>query len=120
MVWMIGSDEESAALEELSSASDRAAAILAAVIVENRLTDALKKILHDDTKVANEMFRSSGPVGVFSAKIDLAFLVGLCSADARRELVTVKDIRNAFAHSLAVTDFNTQKIENLTLEPQTR
>ena len=45
---------------------------------------------------------------MFSNKIDLAFLLGLLTKEAHRDLKTMKDIRNKFAHNLEVKDFQSQ------------
>lgn len=110
MSWMLFNDEESDAVRELYKSSDRAAAIMAATIVENRLTAAIKHRFNPHIAVQKEMFRSSGPLGSFSAKIKLAYLMGLCSDEAYNDLEIMKEIRNRFAHRLDVKDFNSQRI----------
>ena len=67
---------------EIESGSDRAAAIIAAAFVEDHLASAIKARFHPDEKLLNETFRSTGPLGSFSAKISFAFLIGLCSKEA--------------------------------------
>jgi hypothetical protein len=114
MVWYLVSGEEQNAIETLNRESDRSAAIVAATIVERRLTSSLISFLHPNTNITGQFFRTSGPLGSFANKIDLAFLTGLCGADAHRDLVTMKDIRNAFAHLLSVSNFKSQKISDLT------
>jgi DNA-binding MltR family transcriptional regulator len=102
-----------AAFEDIDNSNDRAAAILAAAILEDHLAIALKKRFHEDEKILNETFRSSGPLGSFSAKINMAFLVGLCSKATCKELHTIKDIRNEFAHKGLTMDFNSQRVRDL-------
>jgi hypothetical protein len=88
---------------------------VAGTIVELTLTAALKAFLHPNEDITNELFRSTGALGVFATKIDLGFLTGLYGKDAHRDLVTMKDIRNRFAHSLAVKDFKSQQIRALAM-----
>lgn len=114
MVWHLVSEDEQRAIESLYRESDRSAAIVAATIVEARLASSLVSFLRKDKNITGQLFRTSGPLGSFSNKIDLALLVGLCGQDVHRELATMKDIRNAFAHLLSVSDFNSQKIADLT------
>jgi DNA-binding MltR family transcriptional regulator len=114
MVWYLVSAEEQQAIETLNNESDRSAGIVAATIVERRLTTSLTAFLHQNDNITSQFFRTSGPLGSFSNKIDLALLTGLCGSEAHRDLATMKDIRNAFAHSLAVTNFKSQKISALT------
>ena len=90
---------------ELDSQSDRSAAIVAGAILDHMLMEALKVYLQPKEKITKDFFVISGPLGDLGPKIDLAFLVGLVNEDTRRDLVTVKDIRNKFAHGLDVSDF---------------
>jgi hypothetical protein len=41
------------------------------------------------------------------------WLVGLCSKEACKELHTIKDIRNEFAHKGLTRDFNSQRVRDL-------
>ena len=72
-----------------------------------------------DKKIDERLFLPSGPLGSFSAKIDLAYISGLITKSAHSDLVRVKEIRNAFAHNLEIKDFQSNKIrdnvKNLTL-----
>jgi DNA-binding MltR family transcriptional regulator len=77
--------------------ADRTAAIIAATVVEARLSSALEKRFQRDEKIQSEFFRSSGPLGSFSAKIDLAYLMGSLTKDAWHDLDLMKNIRNKFA-----------------------
>lgn len=117
MVWFIGGSEAEntgiKALEaELARASDRAAAILAGSLIETRLTAFLKANVQDDKKIWERITHSSAPIGSFSAKIDVAYLFRLISKEAHTDLVTMKNIRNAFAHDLTIQDFDTQSIRD--------
>ena len=101
------------AISEIDKSSDRAAAIVASAFVEEHLAIALKARLHQDGELITTMFRSSGPLGSFSAKINLAFLIGFCSQKARKDLDTIREIRNVFAHNVLTTDFTSQRVRDL-------
>lgn len=109
--WFVEGPEEIAAVKDLDAMSDRAAAIVAATLVETRLSLALKSRLQQDQAVVERMFRPSGPLGSFAAKIDLAFLTDLISKEAHRDLVIFKSIRNNFAHQLHALDFFAERIK---------
>lgn len=49
--------------------------------------------------MAERIFDGYGPLSTFSAKIDVAFALDLIDADVHRDLRTIKDIRNCFAHT---------------------
>jgi hypothetical protein len=101
------------AFSDIDRSVDRAAAIVAAAFLEDHLAIALKTRFHQDEKILNETFRSSGPLGSFSAKINMAFLIGLCSKETCKELDTIKEIRNEFAHKGLTMDFNSQRVRDL-------
>jgi DNA-binding MltR family transcriptional regulator len=118
MVWMLRGDEEVAAIKELDTISDRAAAIVGAAILEAKIEAALKVLLFDHARNAQlsihgEMFRFSGPLGSFSAKINLGFMLGIYTADSWRDMDYIRDIRNSFAHDLSARDFKTQRMRDL-------
>ena len=101
------------AMRELATGSDRAVAIVGGSIVEMSLTDALKIHLHESEKITNELFRSTGAFGMLATKVHLGLLVGLYGEAAHSDLIVIKDIRNAFAHSLEITNFQTPRIKDL-------
>jgi DNA-binding MltR family transcriptional regulator len=104
----------SAAFEEMQGSSDRAAGIVASAIVEDHLTTALKSRFHHDEPMIRELFKGTGPLAPFSTKIKLAFLLGLLSARACKDLQTIRRIRNDFAHKLDKT-FETQNIKDMAM-----
>ena len=89
MSWSLH-DHEIPAMEDLKKASDRAAAIIAGALVEARLQSAIQSRFQRDAKIEGDMFRSTGPLGTFSAKIKLSFLLGVVTQEAHRELETIK------------------------------
>jgi hypothetical protein len=106
-------DDITRTLQTLKKESDRGAAIIGAAAMDLALTTALKDHLQKHERVANAFFAMTGPVGDFAAKIDIALLTGLVGKEMYRDLVTIKDIRNYFAHKLNVTDFKSEAIRTL-------
>lgn len=104
--WFVETIEEQQAIEEMEATSDRAAAIVIASLVESRLTSALQAAMADVPSIKNDFFRSSGALGSFAAKIDLALLNGLLTENAHKDLNTMRRIRNVFAHELKPTQFD--------------
>jgi hypothetical protein len=100
-------------MAEIESGSDRAAAIVAAACVEDQLGGALQAGMERDESVLREVFRSSGPLGSFSAKISLGYLLGLYEKDMKKELDTIKEIRNLFAHRREAKGFDSQRTRDL-------
>ena len=112
MGWTANSDHESKAIQNLSTSDDRTVAIIAATIVEARLREVIERALVRDEAVEKEMFRTTGPLGMFAPKINLALLLGLISKQAWKDLNTMKNIRNRFAHYIDITDFQSQQIKD--------
>lgn len=111
--WFVETEDELAAIDEMESASDRTAAIVTASLVETRLTNTLTAGLQHDEVLFDRLFRTSGPLGSFSSKIDLARLMGAISEDAHHDLVILKNIRNIFAHQFKPASFSEQRISDL-------
>jgi hypothetical protein len=49
----------------------------------------------------------------FATKIDLAFSIDLIDEDLRKELHTIREVRNIFAHTLGEQRFGSQGIRHL-------
>jgi DNA-binding MltR family transcriptional regulator len=103
--------EEKAAFYDQSS--DRAVGIMWAAILENHLTGFLRLIMLRDQegkKVADDLFKSSGPLGPFGTKIRLAYLMRILDHSTYKDYLYINWIRNAFAHDLSKTSFDDQQI----------
>lgn len=118
MQWLVTSQEDIAVLEEMKGASDRAIGIIAASLVEIHLLKLIKQTFITETKsngketTQETMFRSSGPLGSFSSRIQLAYIMGLISAELFKDLTTIKDIRNRFAHYTEMGSFKVPEISS--------
>jgi Mannitol repressor len=92
--------------------SNRAVAVVWPAIVENRLTDALRAYMRPDESVSKELFRPEGALGTFGQKVKLGYMLGLYDRDLKEDLVLLTKIRNAFAHRVDITDFETSPIRD--------
>ena len=62
---------------KLKDESDRGAALIVAAWVDDALTEmVVNHLVRDDAVIIEEMFRPMGPLGSFSSKIRLAYLIG--------------------------------------------
>jgi DNA-binding MltR family transcriptional regulator len=118
MQWLVTSPEDMAVLDEIKGASDRALGIIAESLVEIHLTKLIKQAFIQETKVGSKetvqakMFQSSGPLGPFSTKIRMAYLMGLISEEFFKNLEIMRDIRNRFAHYTEIGSFDHQEISS--------
>jgi hypothetical protein len=88
-------------IDELRSQTDRGVAIIGGSIVEGHLRNAVMSRLHPLSNTQRErLFTGFGPLSSFSAKIEVAFAMGVFGEKSRADLMKVKEIRNDFAHNV--------------------
>ena len=92
--------------------SDRSAAILASSFLENCLEQLIREKLADHP-IKNELFRGFGLFATFSARADIALLLGLIPEHIYNDLKTIRKIRNEFAHTPLPLSFGEGKIKDL-------
>jgi DNA-binding MltR family transcriptional regulator len=92
--------------------SDRSAAILASSFLENCLEQLIREKLADHP-VKDGLFRCFGPFATFSARADIALLLGLIPEHIYNDLKTIRKIRNEFAHTPRPLSFDEGKIKDL-------
>lgn len=86
---------------ECGRESDRAAVILGAAKLDVLLYHAIQSVLIATPTADDPLFDGDAPLSTFSAKIVLAYRIGLIDAEFARALHIVRRIRNAFAHEMA-------------------
>src|SRR5690348_13100633 len=87
--------------QEFSKETDRAAVIVAASMLDELLRTILVARLVPVSSATDELFDgANAPVGTFSARIEMAYRVGLVSVKFARDLHLVRKIRNDFAHNI--------------------
>lgn len=115
MAWLTLSQTESRTffdiIHEIEGGSPRAVAVVAGAFVEEHLTKVLrwrlvKERIKSNVDLQEEMFRPGGPLGDFGNKLNLAYLMGLISKDAWKELDDIRLIRNRFAHNVEINNWN--------------
>lgn len=90
---------------------DRAFAIVSSSILEDNLEFAiLSRFVDLSQRDIDYLFKGDAPLATFSAKIKIAFALGVFNVDVRADLNCIRDIRNAFAHARRSIDFNTLEI----------
>lgn len=103
-----------AALREISKAAPRAAILtgvaLLEYLLENLLASALRKPANADEK--DKLFNQSGPMPSLSAKIWMAYFMGVIGPVTRRELDILRALRNECAHDMNPIRFDQARIAN--------
>jgi DNA-binding MltR family transcriptional regulator len=101
-------DEEIKALRNAAQSADPiVTAILGAVLVEHELDNHLRKrVAKKNDDVWSDMVSEAGPFSTFSRKIMAGHALGIFDEHTKDNLNIVRVIRNAFAHSKKLIDFN--------------
>jgi DNA-binding MltR family transcriptional regulator len=60
-----------------------------------------------------ELFDGTAPLSTFSAKIKIAYAMGIIGKLTRHDLEKLREIRNAFAHSIRHLSFDLPEIANI-------
>lgn len=93
-------------VKDMESQTDRGAAIIGAAWLEEELGAAIQSFLHYDPKASPRLFSRAGPLSSFSSKIDLARVLGMCTAAISSDLHIIREVRNEFAHSVLSKENN--------------
>jgi hypothetical protein len=97
--------------EELRIASDRAAAVVIASILDRSLEESLLEWMRElSAEDRKNLFSAHGVLASFSAKIDLAYAFKIYGPKTRADLHTMREIRNLFAHSRLPLSFSDEAI----------
>jgi len=119
-------DQYATILLELLQGDERSTAIVGGALVD----DALEQMLRDhflaakigDSTLAERLLQFNGPLGTFSARIDLCYALKFYGPDTYHDLDLIRKVRNHFAHRLLMPDakklmrkvsFTTQRIASL-------
>jgi len=117
MTWLYKDRNEAAFLDEIKGLPDRAVGLLVPIVIDERLTAAIKARWVDvQTKggtLFSELFRDGGELGNFATRVRIGAVIGLYGGETYKDLVAINKIRNAFAHRLEVRDFNCQPVSDL-------
>jgi hypothetical protein len=100
-------EEEQALADAAVHANPTVTAIMGAVLVEHELEGFLRKRLSKrDDETWSDLTLDNGPLGTFHKKIIAAYALGIYGDVTRQNLNIVRNIRNAFAHSKKLIDFD--------------
>lgn len=110
MMWMVPDPTYKSVIDEIERQTDRGAALIATALLEQTLVDLIRSKIIYEKDTFHKLFKPSGPIGDFSAKIDLGRLLGLYDSDTSNLLHTIREIRNTFAHAVKPIDFRSRDI----------
>jgi hypothetical protein len=106
-------DDLSLFLRELQSESDRGLALVGASVIDDKLRATLKSFLVDCKAGTKLLDEPSAPLATLSSRIDACLSLGLIDQFEYDEVTLIRKVRNAFAHGLHGTTFQTEPIPGL-------
>ena len=103
--------------QEFAKESDRAAVILTASITDELLRSLIAARLVPVSSSNDDLFDgANAPIGTFSARIEIAYRLGLVSVKFARDLHLLRRIRNDFAHNIQGCSFDDAKVKSRIVE----
>ena len=89
-----------------SSDTDRASALVSAAVAESALQSMIEtRIIPMPKARFDDVFGPNAPLSSFSSKIRAAYAFAVPDNEVRSDFGRLREIRNAFAHSIVVLDF---------------
>jgi DNA-binding MltR family transcriptional regulator len=99
--------------KEITSTSDRSAAILLAANVENAVAKLIaENLTRNSSQVLESLYARDGALSSFFSVINLGYAMGLYDDKIRDDLDTIRRIRNSFAHARRPINFATIEISD--------
>jgi DNA-binding MltR family transcriptional regulator len=100
--------------EKLGRQTHAGAAMIVAAALDRLLEEALvTKMVPLNREMRDKLFGDYGALRHFSAKIDVAFAVGIVSRDTFKLLTAVRKCRNLFAHTNGLLSFESPEIHDI-------
>jgi len=101
----------------LQEESDRGCVIVSAAMLDDILSQLLKRRLAPSLEKKDELLdNGASAFSTFSARIDLAYRVGLLRASARATFHLLRKIRNDFAHISDPKTFDSSSVKSRVIE----
>ena len=95
--------------QTLLKESDRGCVIMGAALLADALEDLLRSFFRQSPEavgsIIDPLFGGYAPLATFSARIQLAFAIGILPEDLRSKIEIVRRLRNEFAHAWGPIDF---------------
>ena len=104
-------------VREFKGESDRACVILAATLLDTALEALLRtRLVPNASNTDSLLDGSTAPLASFSARIDMAYRLGIISPQFARDLHIVRRIRNDFAHNISGCTFEDTSVRDRVME----
>jgi hypothetical protein len=98
--------------EQLEQESDRGAALVGLAFLDELLKRLFEAKMLDES-IAKKLLKYPGALSTAAARADVAYALGWIGAKTYRDLMTLKKIRNGFAHTHGPVKFTDAAVETL-------
>src|SRR5690625_864162 len=105
-------------LREFQAETDRGAALVGAALIDDRLVRLLKAHFLECKESEDLLKGGSAPLGAFSARIKMAYCLGLITDLEYKECDYIRSIRNEFEHKVHVITFKDNNDHDLYMNLQ--
>jgi mannitol operon repressor len=100
-------------VEELKRESDRGLALVAAALIDDRLTETLRSLFCQGPSAARLLDEGNAPLGTFSSRAEACFALGLIDDHEFSEITLIRKVRNEFAHAKHGISFHDTRVKGL-------
>lgn len=102
-------------LDLINEHNDRARVLAGVSLLDGALQQLLlTKLIVPDKEGTSYLFGPGAPLRPFSTKIKLGFALSLYGPLTLADLEAIREVRNAFAHTMQPMDFKTPEVINVT------
>src|SRR5262245_51845996 len=97
---------------DMCKETDRGFALTATAWLDDALGELLRSQFVDHQASVDELLVGDAPLATFSAKIKMAFCLGLIDVRVKRDLNLIRAIRNEFAHHRGNLTFESESVKS--------
>lgn len=100
-------------VDELKRETDRGLPLVAAALIDDRLTETLRSFFREVASTAKLLDEGNAPLGTFSARTEACYALGLIDEYEHSEITLIRKVRNEFAHAKHGISFQTPRVKGL-------
>jgi hypothetical protein len=114
MTWPTLDSADQLIIDEIERQTHRGAALVASAFIEAKLKRTISRRLDPtpDVELEGRAFSHNGPLNTFSQKILMGYMLQIYPSRIWNLLDGIRDLRNDFAHSTEILDFETPTIRD--------
>jgi hypothetical protein len=100
-------------VEALKRETDRGLPLVAAALIDDRLTETLRAFLCEVSSVEKLLDDGNAPISTFSTRTEACYALGLIDEFEYAEIGLIRKVRNEFAHEKHGVSFLSPRIQGL-------